>query len=123
MKNSKKPSLNNLIEDSASQLLGKNLPNINPEQFKIPSITDFKQQLSTHKPKFVLLYGSLREVSYSRLVVEECARLLTAMGAEVKIFNPTGLPLPDTEDTTHPKVIELRDLVPVSYTHLRAHET
>lgn len=111
MKNPTKPSLDNLIENSANQSLGKNLPNINPEQFKIPSITDFKQQLSTHRPKFVLLYGSLRKVSYSRLVVEECARLLTAMGAEVKIFNPTGLPLPDTEDTTHPKVIELRDLV------------
>ena len=58
MKNSKKPGLNNLIEDSESQSLGKNLPNINPEQFKIPSITDFKQQLSTHKPKIVLLNGS-----------------------------------------------------------------
>lgn len=87
------------------------LPNIAPEQFKVPHIEDFKRQLSTHKPRFVLLYGSLREVSYSRLVVEECARILTAMGAEVKIFNPEGLPLPDSEEITHPKVVELRELV------------
>lgn len=59
----------------------------------------------------MLLYGSLREVSYSRLVVEECARILSVMDAEVKIFDPTGLPLPDSEDTTHPKVTELRELV------------
>ncbi|PNK61756.1 arsenical resistance protein ArsH [Psychrobacter sp. FDAARGOS_221] len=87
------------------------LPNIEQLQFKVPSIEDFKAPHSTHAPKFVLLYGSLREVSYSRLLVEECARILTAMGAEVKIFNPTGLPLPDSEDVSHPKVAELRDLV------------
>ena len=96
---------------NASQADLSDLPNIAPEQFKVPHIEDFKRQLSTHKPKFVLLYGSLREVSYSRLVVEECARILTAMGAEVKIFNPEGLPLPDSEEVTHPKVAELRELV------------
>lgn len=96
---------------NSSQANLSGLPNIAPEQFKVPHIEDFKRQLSTHKPKFVLLYGSLREVSYSRLVVEECARILTAMGAEVKIFNPEGLPLPDSEEVTHPKVAELRELV------------
>lgn len=87
------------------------LPNIDAEQFRIPKIEDFQRQPSTHAPKFVLLYGSLREVSYSRLVVEESARILQAMGAEVKIFDPTGLPLPDSVDVSHPKVAELRELV------------
>ncbi|HCI9670192.1 TPA: arsenical resistance protein ArsH, partial [Klebsiella variicola] len=55
--------------------------------------------------------GSVRERSYSRLATEEAARLLTAMGAEVRIFNPSGLPLPDDAPDSHPKVMELRELV------------
>lgn len=58
-----------------------------------------------------MLYGSVRERSYSRLATEEAARLLTAMGAEVRIFNPSGLPLPDDAPESHPKVMELRELV------------
>ena len=61
-------------------------------------------------PRFLLLYGSLRERSFSRLLTQEAARLLSAMGAEVKIFNPSGLPLPDDAPESHPKVIELRAL-------------
>ncbi|MBP1523826.1 arsenical resistance protein ArsH [Salmonella enterica subsp. enterica serovar Worthington] len=64
-----------------------------------------------HPPRILMLYGSLRERSYSRLTTEEAARLLTAMGAEVKLFNPSGLPLPDDVPETHPKVAELRQLV------------
>lgn len=48
-----------------------------------------------------MLYGSVRERSYSRLATEEAARLLTAMGADVRIFNPSGLPLPDDAADTH----------------------
>lgn len=62
-------------------------------------------------PRILMLYGSVRERSYSRLATEEAARLLTAMGAEVRIFNPSGLPLPDDAPETHPKVMELRELV------------
>jgi len=65
---------------------------------------------STHAPRFLLLYGSLRQRSFSRLLVEEAARLLQAMGAETRIFNPSGLPLPDDAPETHPKVQELREL-------------
>ena len=68
-------------------------------------------QRSTHPPRIALLYGSLRERSFSRLVVEESARLLEEMGCETRIFDPQGLPLPDGDDVSHPKVKELRDLV------------
>jgi arsenical resistance protein ArsH len=65
---------------------------------------------STHAPRILLLYGSLRERSFSRLLVEESARLLQAMGAETRIFNPSGLPLPDDAPESHLKVAELREL-------------
>ena len=65
----------------------------------------------SHKPKVLLLYGSLRERSFSRLMTEEAALVLSKLGAETKTFNPTGLPLPDDAEPTHPKVAELRDLV------------
>ncbi len=65
---------------------------------------------SQHRPRFLMLYGSLRERSYSRLLTFEAARLLEAMGAEVRIFDPSGLPLPDDAPDTHAKVRELREL-------------
>ena len=64
---------------------------------------------STHAPRFLLLYGSLRERSYSQLLTLEAARLLMAMGGEVRVFDPAGLPLPDAAPETHPKVQELRE--------------
>lgn len=64
----------------------------------------------SHPPRILLLYGSLRERSYSRLVAEEAARLLKYYGAEAKLFDPTDLPLPDSVEETHPKVQALRDL-------------
>ena len=61
--------------------------------------------------RILLLYGSLRQRSYSRLLVEEAARLLQHFGAETRIFDPRGLPYPDAvEGNDHPKVKELRDL-------------
>lgn len=64
-----------------------------------------------HKPRILLLYGSTRERSFSRLLVEEAARLLEHFGAEIRIYNPSGLPLPDDAPVDHPKVQELRELV------------
>ncbi|SDE49572.1 arsenical resistance protein ArsH [Limimaricola pyoseonensis] len=63
-----------------------------------------------HAPRILILYGSLRERSYSRFVAEEAARLLRHFGAEVRIFDPAGLPLPDAAPEDHPKVAELREL-------------
>lgn len=61
-------------------------------------------------PRILLLYGSLRERSYSRLVVEEAARILQFFGCETRIFNPFDLPLPDQiESDDHPAVHELRE--------------
>jgi len=87
------------------------LPNIEESVFDIPSTNAMQLNSSTHKPRILLLYGSLRERSFSRLAVEESARLLNAFGAETRIFNPTGLPQPNTEDDSHPKVKELRELM------------
>jgi arsenic resistance protein ArsH len=87
------------------------LPNIDESVLDMPSIAKMNINISTHKPKILLLYGSLRERSFSRLAIEESARLLTAFGAETRIFDPKGLPQPDTEDETHPKVKELRELM------------
>jgi arsenic resistance protein ArsH len=64
-----------------------------------------------HPPRILLLYGSLRDTSYSRAAAREGARVLRALGCETKFFDPSGLPLPDDADADHPKVLELRDLV------------
>ena len=89
----------------------ENLPNLNREQLHLPNHGRIAAKPLPHKPRILLLYGSLRERSYSRLVVEESARLLQVLGAESKIFDPRGLPQPDTEDESHSKVKELRDLM------------
>jgi arsenic resistance protein ArsH len=89
----------------------ENLPNLNREQLHLPNHGRIAAKPLPHKPRILLLYGSLRERSYSRLVVEESARLLQVLGAESKIFDPRGLPQPDTEDESHFKVKELRDLM------------
>lgn len=88
------------------------LPNIEDKEFSTPTAEKLiPNQRSAHRPRILLLYGSLRERSFSRLAVEEAARLLEAMGADTRIFSPRDLPLPDSEEASHPKVQELRDLV------------
>ena len=87
------------------------LPHIDESQLDIPSFEKCQGEAAAHAPRILLLYGSLRKRSFSRLVVEECARLLSRMGAAVEVFNPEGLPQTDTEDENHPKVQELRSLM------------
>ncbi len=88
------------------------LPQLDATLFRVPDASQLRSASpSTHPPRLLLLYGSLRAHSFSRLLIEEAARLLTAMGVEVSIFNPSGLPLPDDAPESHPKVVELRERV------------
>lgn len=88
------------------------LPNIVADLLHTPNQEQLQpKERATHAPRILLLYGSLRERSFSRLVVEESARLLRQMGAETRVFNPSGLPLPDDGDESHPKVQELRAMM------------
>ncbi len=88
------------------------LPNIDPALLDLPDLAKLGlPDGPAHKPRILLLYGSNRERSYSRLLVQEAARLLERFGAETRIFNPSGLPLPDDEPDSHPKVQELRELM------------
>ncbi|WP_205216069.1 NAD(P)H-dependent oxidoreductase [Acidibrevibacterium fodinaquatile] len=86
------------------------VPNIEPDAFERPTTAALLPHAPTHPPRILLLYGVLRERSFSRLQAQEAARLLEAFGTETRIFNPSGLPLPDDVPTDHPKVLELRDL-------------
>ena len=90
--------------------LTDSLFNLDEKYFKIPDQKLLNpQKASTHPPRILMLYGSLRERSYSKLLTLEAASLLEAMGAEVKVFDPLDLPQPDAAPDTHPKVKELRD--------------
>jgi arsenic resistance protein ArsH len=92
-------------------MLSIDLPNIDANEFVIPASDSLQMDVGSHKPRILLLYGSLRDRSFSRLAIEESARLLNAFGAEARIFDPTGLPQPDADDGSHPKVKELRELM------------
>lgn len=88
-----------------------NLPNIDLALLQTPSLDQIQAKVLTHPPRILLLYGSNRERSFSRLAVMEAGRILEQFGAEVKIFHPKGLPLPEDAETTHPKVQELHELL------------
>lgn len=87
------------------------LPNIDPNNIQP---IDIESLVGTndprHPPKILVLYGSLRSRSFSKLAAVEASRLLRWYGCEVKMFDPSGLPLPDDADSEHPKVQELREL-------------
>ena len=87
------------------------LTNVSHDHFRSPDHARLAGRAeSSHAPRILLLYGSVRQKSYSRLLAEEAGRLLNAMGAETRFFNPSGLPLPDDAPASHPKVQELREL-------------
>jgi arsenic resistance protein ArsH len=87
------------------------LPNIMPAVFDTPDLRKLEpSRVSTHPPRILLLYGSLRTTSYSRLLVREAERILQQFGAETRVFDPAGLPMADSVPADHPKVVELREL-------------
>ncbi|GJE74190.1 arsenical resistance protein ArsH [Methylorubrum suomiense] len=97
--------------DKPQQPFADGMPNLSEAHFEVPT----EEQMATptpldHAPQFLVLYGSLRERSFSRFLAYETARLLEAMGGEVRIFNADGLPLPDDGTADHPKVRDLRQL-------------
>jgi arsenic resistance protein ArsH len=87
--------------------MSTSLPNLDDSLIKSPR----EHHVDQHKPRILLLYGSTRTRSFSRLLTEEAARLLELFGAETRIFNPSGLPLPDDAPSDHPKVQELLELM------------
>lgn len=95
---------------SALSDVNGDLPAADLDHLRMPDLEALRRPFSTHKPRILILYGSLRQVSYSRLLAMEAKRLLEHFGAEVKVFDPSGLPLPDDAPVSHPKVQELRDL-------------
>jgi arsenical resistance protein ArsH len=90
--------------------LSDRFPALQDQHLRETDLDALRPAFSTHKPKILVLYGSLREISYSRLLAFEVQRLLERLGCEVQIFDPKGLPLPDEAPVSHPKVQELRAL-------------
>ena len=86
------------------------LPAIAIDHLRRTDLVALQPPFAAHPPRILILYGSLRAVSYSRLLAEEAGRLLEHLGCEVRFFDPRGLPLPDAEPASHPKVEELRAL-------------
>ncbi|EPE04215.1 arsenic resistance protein [Ophiostoma piceae UAMH 11346] len=60
--------------------------------------------------RILVLYGSLRDRSYSRLLAYEASRILFRLGCDVRVYDPAGLPQKDDVQHIHPKVQELREL-------------
>lgn len=88
-----------------------NLPNVDAASFEVPDVGKLEVEVpATHRPRILLLYGSIRQRSYSRLLTLEAQRLLEVFGAETRVYHADGLPLPDGAPVDHPKVAELRDL-------------
>jgi arsenical resistance protein ArsH len=88
-----------------------NLPNVQPELLDMPTFEKLAPVGDmNHPPRILMLYGSLRERSFSRFLTHEAARILEQFGAEVKIFDPMELPMVGSVPETHPKVVELREL-------------
>lgn len=89
----------------------ESLPALDEEHFHRPDPNALGFPSLGPPPRILLLYGSNRERSFSRLLTFEAERILKRLGAETRVFHPSGLPQPDDEADSHPKVAELRELM------------
>ncbi|MFM0158427.1 arsenical resistance protein ArsH [Paraburkholderia sediminicola] len=89
----------------------QDIPNVSAPHLDTPDMQKLgPRTVSQHAPRILLLFGSLRSTSYSRLLTLEAERILRHFGAETRVFDPHGLPLVDSVPADHPKVVELRKL-------------
>ncbi|MFL9959931.1 arsenical resistance protein ArsH [Paraburkholderia sediminicola] len=97
----------------------QDLPNVSGPHLDTPDLHKLEPRaVSQHAPRILLLYGSLRPTSYSRLLTLEAERILRHFGAETRVFDPHALPLADSVAADHPKVVELRKLSEWSEGHV-----
>lgn len=91
-------------------------------QLDLGTVMDFAEndlrRTNGDRLRFLVLTGSLRVRSFSRLLSFECARILHRLGADVRVYDSTELPLKDDIQHNHPKVKELRELSSWSNGHL-----
>jgi arsenic resistance protein ArsH len=98
------------VQKNGVSKVNESLIHVEESCFERPQHNSLKPlQASAHPPRILMLYGSLRERSYSKLLTLEAARLLETMGAEVQIFDPMDLPQPDAAPDSHPRVVALRE--------------
>jgi len=91
--------------------MSDDLPNVVAASLNVPTLEQLAPtRVFEHAPRILLLYGSLRERSFSRLLTLEAERILRRFGAETRVYDPRDLPLPDSVPASHPKVTELREL-------------
>lgn len=107
-----------LLQEDEALPKSLGLPNVHESVFDIPTAARLDGPSITHAPRILLLYGSLRERSFSRFLTLEAQRLLRGMGADTRVFDPSGLPLPDDAPEDHPKVRQLRELSAWSEGHV-----
>ena len=89
--------------------LDLSLPNITEDELQMPGPGQLSiPGASEHPPRILLLYGSLRERSYSRFLTLEAERILRRFGAETRIYDPRALPVLDSVPADHPEVETLR---------------
>ncbi|CAB3788365.1 arsenical resistance protein ArsH [Paraburkholderia fynbosensis] len=97
----------------------QDIPNVSAAHLDTPDVQKLEPRtVSSHAPRILLLYGSLRPTSYSRLLTLEAERILRHFGADTRVFDPHGLPLVDSVPADHPKVVELRKLSEWSEGHV-----